>query len=463
VAGQIIFIIILIAGVYFFSRNVSKIRRNILLGKPLKRNDRQKERWLTMARVALGQSKMVKRPISGVLHIFVYAGFVIINIEILEILIDGAFGTHRIFGEWTLGTPLMPTYNFLIASFEILALLVLVGCVIFLIRRNILKLHRFWMYEMTKWPRTDANLILITEIALMAAFLTMNATDHILQERGNEHYITVGLFPVSGLMEGFFSGYSDAALVGIERFAWWFHIVFVIAFLNYVPYSKHFHIFLAFPNTYYSNLEPKGKFNNLESVTKEVKLMLGMPEDAPAGEVAGASSDGTASEAAVAEAPPGFGAKDVFDLTWKNLMDAYSCTECGRCTAACPANITGKKLSPRKIMMDTRDRLEEVGRNIDKQKISSGEIPKRMDDIRGDRNLFNYISEEELWACTTCNACVEACPVQIDPLNIIVEMRRYLVMEQSKMPAELQMMQTKIENNGAPWQFSPADRANWMN
>jgi heterodisulfide reductase subunit C len=427
--GQIIFTILLIAAIVLFTKNVRTVARNIKLGKPLDRNDNKSERWRTMALVALGQSKMLKRPVPAILHIFVYVGFVIINIEILEILIDGVFGTHRVFA------PIGSLYNILIGSFEILAFLVLFGCAIFLIRRNVLKLRRFWKPEMTKWPRTDANLILITEIALMTAFLTMNATDSVLQSRNYGHYVAAGSFPVSGLYSSLFANMSNGSLAAIERFCWWFHIVFVLAFLNYIPYSKHFHILLSFPNVYYSNLKPKGKFTNMESVKKEVELMLNPAATPPADY----------------QPPSGFGAKDIYDLTWKNLMDAYSCTECGRCTSECPANQTGKKLSPRKIMMDTRDRLEEVGKGIDK----NGK------DYKDEKNLFNYITEEELWACTSCNACVEACPVNIDPLNIIVEMRRYLVMEQSKMPSEIQMMLTKVENNGAPWQFAQADRANW--
>ena len=427
--SQFIFICLLAAGIFLFTKNVRKIIRNIRLGKPLDRSDRPGERWMIMIRVALGQSKMVSRPVAGIFHFFIYAGFVIINLEVLEILIDGVFGTHRVFA------PLGFLYNVLIGSFEILALLVFIGCVVFLIRRNILKLKRFWMREMTSWPRTDANIILITEILLMAAFLTMNATDNILQTKNQEHYTSAGSFPVSSLMNSLFASMTTDSLVTFERACWWFHIIGIIAFLNYIPYSKHFHIFLAFPNVYYSNLENKGRFTDMESVTREVKLML----------------DPTAAPPASDTPPSGFGAKDVFDLTWKNIMDAYSCTECGRCSSVCPANQTGKLLSPRKIMMDTRDRAEEAGKNIEK-------IGK---DFRDDKNLFSYISEEELWACTTCNACVEACPVNIDPLNIILEMRRHLVMEQSKVPAELGAMFNKIENNGAPWQFAQADRLNW--
>ena len=428
--GQIFFSVILVAATVWFTINVRKIVRNIRLGRAINRSDRRAERWMTMLKVALGQSKMVARPIAGVLHIFVYAGFVIINIEVLEILIDGIAGTHRVFSF--AGS----LYNFLIGSFEILALLVWVGCVIFLIRRNIIKLKRLQMPELENWPRTDANIILITEILLMTAFLTMNAADSVLQSRGFGHYITAGSFPVSVFIAAGFSSLSSESLILIERLCWWFHIVGILAFLNYIPYSKHFHIFLAFPNTWYSNLDKKGKFNEMENVSREVLLMLD-----PSAPVSPAV-DGEAIK---------FGAKDIYDLTWKQLMDAYSCTECGRCTSECPANQTGKLLSPRKIMMDTRDRLEEVGRGID----------KIGNDFKDDKSLLNYISEEELWACTSCNACVQACPVNIDPLSIILDMRRYLVMEESRVPSELATMFNKIENNGAPWQFAQADRLNW--
>ncbi|REJ83629.1 MAG: (Fe-S)-binding protein [Bacteroidetes bacterium] len=428
--SQVLFTLILAGAVFWFASNVGKIRRNILLGREFEPGGLSSERWKTMAMVALGQSKMVTRPVAGILHFFVYAGFVIINIEVMEILIDGMFGTHRVFSG------IGALYDVLIGSFEILAFMVLLACVIFLIRRNILKLKRFWMPEMTSWPRTDANLILITEILLMAAFLTMNAADSLLQDRGYEHYVIAGAFPVSSFVSAAFAGLSSESLFMIERFCWWFHIIGILAFLNYIPYSKHFHIFLAFPNTYYSNLNSKGKFNNMESVTREVKLMLDPSATPPAD---------------AAAAPARFGAKDVQDLTWKQLMDAYSCTECGRCSSVCPANQTGKLLSPRKIMMDTRDRLEEVGKGIDK----NGK------EYKDEKSLFDYISEEELWACTTCNACTEACPVNIDPLGIIVDLRRFLVMEESKVPAELGGMFNKIENNGAPWQFAQADRMNW--
>jgi len=426
--SQIIFILLLAASIFLFAKNISRISRNIKLGRDLDRTDHAGERWMTMIKVALGQSKMVARPIAGVLHIFVYLGFVIINIEVLEIMIDGITGGHRVFSI------LGPVYNFLIGSFEILAILVLVACLIFLIRRNVLRIKRFWMKEMTSWPRTDANLILITEVLLMTAFLTMNATDQLLQSREFTHYVTAGSFPISSLFAGLFNGMSSEGLVMVERICWWFHIIGILVFLNYVPYSKHFHIFLAFPNTYYSNLKAKGSFTNMSSVTREVKLMLD-PSAVPP-------------EAAV---PERFGARDIFDLNWKQLMDAYSCTECGRCSSVCPANQTGKLLSPRKIMMDTRDRLEEAGKGIE----------KNGPDFRDEKSLLSYITEEELWACTSCNACTEACPVNIDPLSIILDVRRYLVMEESKMPAELGGMFNKIENNGAPWQFAQADRFNW--
>ena len=429
---QIAFLILLAAGIYLFSRKVREVIRNIHLGRDIEINDRKPERWAQMTRVAMGQSKMGSRPVAAFFHLLIYVGFVIINIEVIEIIIDGLFGTHRILSF------LGRFYNFLIASFEILALGVLVACVVFFARRNMLRIKRFWMREMTSWPRTDANLILITEIFLMSAFLFMNAADSLLQSRGAEHYIQAGSFPISSWLIPSIDGLSDSSLMALERFCWWFHIIGILAFLNYVPYSKHFHILLAFPNTWYGKLEPKGQFTNMESVTNEVKLMMD-PSAVPA------PSDPNAP-------PQRFGAKDVKDLTWKQLMDAYSCTECGRCTSSCPANITGKMLSPRKIMMDTRDRLEEVGKNINLHGAGHDD---------GKSLLNDYITPEELWACTSCNACVEACPVLIDPLSIIIDMRRYLVMEQSAAPAELNGMFTKIENNGAPWQFSPADRMNW--
>ena len=430
--SSILFILLLIAGVTLFTLNVRKVMRNIRLGKELDRTDRSAERWGIMARVALGQSKMVTRPIPAILHIFVYVGFVIINIEVVEMFVDGIFGTHR-FLSFTGGF-----YGFLIASFEILAFLVTLGCAIFLVRRNIVRVKRLISKDLTGWPKTDANLILITEILLMSAFFIMNACDSLLVEMGSHHYNIAFAQPVSQFLKPLFSGLSEGNLILIERICWWFHIIGIIAFLNYLPYSKHFHILLAFPNVYYSNLKPKGEFTNLQSVTNEVKAMMD-PSFVP--------------PVADPNVPMRFGAKDVTDLNWKQLLDAYTCTECGRCTSACPANITGKLLSPRKIMMDTRDRLEEVGKNIDKNKGEWKEDGKSL--------LNDYITPEELWACTSCNACVQECPVNIDPLSIIVDMRRYLVMEQSAAPAELNGMFSNTENNGAPWQFSSSDRLNW--
>lgn len=430
--SQILFFILTASAIYLFVRNLRKIRRNILLGKDIDLSDNKDLRFKTMLRVAFGQTKMAARPVPFVLHLVVYAGFILINIEVLEILIDGLFGTHRALSF------LGPVYNVAIGFFEILAFAVLVACIVFLFRRYVIKLNRFQSSELRGFPQKDATAILITEIVLMGALLKMNAADFILQQRGVEHYFQAGSFPVSSwLFAPFYGHFSTETLIGFEHIAWWFHIIGIFAFMNYLPYSKHFHIIMAFPNTYFSNLNATGKLSNMESVTTEVKLMMDPSMQPPA--------DYTP--------PSSFGVKDVKDLTWKNLMDAYTCTECGRCTSVCPQNITGKKLSPRKIMMDTRDRLVEVGNNID----AHGE---HFDD---GKNLHSYISEEELWACNTCNACVQACPVNINPVEIIVEMRRYLVMEKSSAPASLNSMFSNIENNQAPWQFSPADRANWIN
>lgn len=432
---NIIFAIVLIAGLGFFAKNVARLRRNINLGKDVDISDNKPLRWKNMAKIALGQTKMVVRPIPGILHIIVYVGFIIINIEVLEIIIDGLFGTHRIFA------PLGLVYDFLIGSFEILALLVIVAVVIFWIRRNIIRLQRFIKPEMEGWPKKDGNLILYIELVLMFLFLTMNGVDYQLQSMGAEHYTQAGAFPVSQYLTPIFQGISESSLILIERTAWWLHIVGILLFLNYLYYSKHLHILLAFPNTYYGSVEPKGKFKNLEAVTNEVKLM--MDPDA----------DPYAAPAEDAPEPEKFGASDVTDLSWVQLLNAYTCTECGRCTSECPANQTGKMLSPRKIMMDTRDRLEEVGKNID---LNKGEF---VDD--GKQLLGDYITNEELWACTSCNACVEACPISIDPLSIIMDMRQYLVMEQSAAPADLNNMMGNIENNGAPWPFNQMDRLNW--
>jgi heterodisulfide reductase subunit C len=435
---NILFAIVLGLGIGYFSINVKKLVRNIKLGQDVDRSDNPAARWGNMALIALGQSKMVKRPVAGLLHIIVYAGFVIINLEVLEIIIDGLFGTHRVLSF------MGGFYDFLIGSFEILALLVLVAVIAFLIRRNIIKLKRFIHSDLKGWPRSDANYILYFEIALMSLFLLMNASDLWLQQMGFSHYTQVGAFPVSQSIAPVFNGMSEGSVVLLERAFWWLHISGILIFLNYLYFSKHLHILLAFPNTYFADLDPKGKFDNLESVTNEVKLMM----DPNADPFAAPPADANA-------VPAKFGASDVQDLNWVQLLNAYTCTECGRCTSACPANITGKKLSPRKIMMDTRDRLEEVGKNIDANK---GVF------VPDNKTLLNdYITPEELWACTTCNACVEECPVNISPLSIIMDMRRYLVMEQSAAPMSLNAMMSNVENNGAPWQYNQQDRLNWKN
>ena len=432
---NIVFALILLVGIVFFTRNVKKLIRNISLGKSVDVNDNKPQRWRNMAKIALGQSKMVVRPIAGILHILVYVGFIIINIEVLEIILDGLLGTHRLFAG--LGV----VYDVLIASFEILAFLVIVAVIVFWIRRNIIRIQRFMKPEMKGWPKNDGNMILYIELVLMFLFLTMNAADFKLQQLGALHYTEAGSFPISQFIVPLFDGMAAQTLVFIERSAWWLHIVGILFFLNYLYYSKHLHILLAFPNTYYGNLEPKGKFKNLDSVTQEVKLMMDPDADPYAAPVEGAAE------------PEKFGASDVTDLNWVQLLNAYTCTECGRCTSECPANLTGKKLSPRKIMMDTRDRLEEVGKNLD------ANHGKFVDD--GKQLLDDYITREELWACTSCNACTEACPVSIDPLSIIMDMRQYLVMEQSAAPADLNNMMGNIENNGAPWPFNQMDRLNW--
>lgn len=427
---QIVFLLCLATGAEFFRRSVLKIRRNIKLGRDLDISDQPKERIKQTLLVALGQSKMVRRPVAGFFHILIYVGFVLINIEVLEILIDGLFGTHRVFAA-----PLGGLYNGAIAFFEWLALGVLVACVVFLYRRYVQKLPRFTMREMKGWPTKDATIILFVEIVLMGALLQMNATEQVLQVRGE--MAAHGSFPISSWFVPLYDGMSSASLHILERTFWWFHFVGILLFLNYLPFSKHWHIIMAFPNVYYSSLKPKGQLETMDSVTTEVKLMMDPSAAVPEGY----------------EPPAGFGAKDVSDLSWKNLMDAYSCTECGRCSSVCPANITGKLLSPRKVMMDTRDRLEEVGKAMDKA-VSSTPI----DD---GKNLHTYVSAEELWACTTCNACADACPININPVDIIMQMRQYLVMEQSAAPSELNGMFANMENNGAPWQFNQNDKGAW--
>ncbi len=426
---NIAFAILLIIGIGFFAKNIKKLTRNIKLGKEIDRTDNSKARWKSMAMVAIGQSKMIKRPIAAILHIIVYAGFIIVNIEVIEIIIDGLFGTHRVLSF------MGGFYYFLIGSFEVIAFLVLITVIVFWIRRMVIRIPRFWNKEMKGFPKNDALYILYFEMVLMSLFLIMNATDVQFQELSSGNLISQFLTPI-------FNGFTPESLHIIERSAWWVHIVGILVFLNYLYYSKHLHILLAFPNTFYANLNAKGKLNNLEAVTNEVKLMMDPNVDPFA----------AAPEGSENQVPERFGASDVTDLNWVQLLNAYTCTECGRCTSSCPANQTGKELSPRAIMMKTRDRLEEVGANID-------ENGKFIDD--GKQLLNDYITPEELWACTSCNACVEECPVNIDPLSIIIDMRRYLVMEQSAAPQELNMMMTNIENNGAPWQYNQMDRLNW--
>ncbi|HLK28614.1 MAG TPA: (Fe-S)-binding protein [Puia sp.] len=431
IVQQILFIIIAVLAVFLFSKKVMQIRRNILLGKDENYNDNPSARWKNVLLLAFGQKKMFRNPLVAVMHFVIYAGFIIINAEVLEIFLDGIFGTHRLFAS-----PLGGLYIFLINAFEFLAVGVLTVCVIFLLRRNVVKLKRFVSKDLDGWPRSDANYILISEIILMTLFLTMNATDTLLQSRGYGHYAehNTGNFLFSQIIHPLLNGMSNKSLVGLERTCWWIHILGIFAFLNYLPYSKHLHILLAFPNAYYARLWPEGKMRNMPAVQNEVLYAM-QPELAPTD----------------AAAPSKFGAKDVFDLSWRNLLDAYSCTECGRCTAACPANITGKLLSPRKIMMATRDRAEEIGKNINANK-----------EFKDDgKNLLNYISVEELRACTSCNACVEECPVSISPLEIILELRRALVMEDSNAPQEWNSMFSNVENNFAPWKFAPDERDKW--
>ncbi|MCS7017749.1 MAG: (Fe-S)-binding protein [Cytophagales bacterium] len=434
---QLIFLAALVAAALAVGARVQRIANNIRLGRALNRTDRPSERLKTMLLIAFGQKKMFDKPLVGLMHFVIYAAFIIVNIEVLEIVLDGLLGTHRLFAPY-LGS----AYTWLLNFFELLALGVVITCVIFLLRRNLKLVPRFWSREMTAWPRLDANIILLAEIFLMLCLFTMNATDSILQTRADSayvatHYPKVGTFMISALFIPLYKSLDTSTLIVLERGAWWLHILGIMSFAVYVTYSKHLHIALAFPNTYFSNLEPKGKIENMAVVTAEVKSMLGIQE-----------SNGVDTPQQVNR----FGAKDVEDLTWKNLMDAYSCTECGRCTAVCPANITGKLLSPRKIMMDTRDRLEEKGALL-------AQFGKEYDD--GKSLYGNYITKEEVMACTTCNACVDACPININPLDIIVQIRQYIAMEESATPASWNAMFANIENNAAPWAFSASDRFNW--
>ena len=432
--ASIIFIVLFTAGFAFFAKRLLFIKRTIFLGKNKKINDSIAERWKIMFKVAIGQSKIIDRPLAGIMHVIVYLGFILVNVEMLEIIIDGIFHTHRTFA-FTGGF-----YTFLINGFEFFALAVIIACITFLVRRNIGKVKRFHSAEMTTWPKSDANIILFTEIALMSAFLIMNASDGLLQLAGNEHYVKTGDFLISGMLMPLFENFSESTLIFMERFAWWFHITGVLIFMNYVSYSKHLHIFLAFPNVFYSKLTKTGYLSAMESVKKEVELMMSDPYAEP-------PADEEETE------PEKFGASDIQDLSWKTILDAFTCTECGRCTSVCPANITGKILSPRKLLMDVRDRSEMISKEIDKQ---------QKDYKADEKNLFNFITPEEVWACTTCNACAEVCPVNTNHTEIIFSLRRYLVMEESSAPAALNMSFKNIENNGAPWQYSPEDRLLWL-
>ena len=425
---NIIFIGVLFFGLYFFARNLSRLYRNINFGKSIDVRGDRKQRFLNMCKIALGQGKLIKRPVSGMLHVVVYVGFIIINIELLEIVLDGVLGTHRIFSGY-----LGELYGYLISTFELLAFLVVVAVTIFWLRRNVINIKRFFGDNMKGWPKNDANIILYFEIVLMALFITMNATDTNFQAMNSGNLI-------SGYVAVLFDGFSNESLHIIERACWWAHIIGILIFMNYLYFSKHLHILLAFPNTYFAKINNLGEIDNLNSVTNEVKLMMD-PDMA------------FSNETTESEEIEKFGASDVMDLNKLQLLNSYSCTECGRCTSVCPANITGKKLSPRKIMMDTRDRIEEVGRNLD---LNNGVF------VDDEKSLLNdYITKEELWACTSCNACVQECPISIDPLSIILDMRRYLVMEESSAPLELNNMMSNIENNGAPWPYNQMDRLNW--
>jgi len=429
--SQIAFFLLFASMVFFIRRRVLFIARNIRLGRDIQIDDSKAERWKNMLLMALGQKKMFDRPIVGIMHLLIYAGFFLINIEVLEIVLDGLLGTHRIF------LPLLGEtfYSLLLNFFEVLALAVVVVCVIFLIRRNVLPIARFRSPELSSFPRLDANLILVSEIILMMAFFGMNMADAILQSRGTEHYHACGPFWISGFFTPLAESWSTAALIVFERSLWWLHIAGILGFALYVTYSKHLHIALAFPNTWYARLNQKGEMRNMDSITTEVKIALGLAQDSGTPPATGS-----------------FGAKDATDLSWKHLMDAYSCSECGRCTSVCPANLTGKKLSPRKIMMDVRDRITEIGDGMDKNPDWKGD---------GKSLLGDYTTQEEILACTSCNACVEACPIQINPLDIILEMRRYSIMEATQAPASWNSMFSNLENNGAPWAMPASERGKW--
>ncbi len=437
IVSQLLFAAVLATAGFLFSRQVSKIRRNINLGRPTPPVGNAAQRWKNVLRIAIGQGKMAVRIIPGILHIFIYTGFLIINAEVLEIVIDGLFGTHRILGGMLGGM-----YDFITASAEIFMVLVLVATVGFLLRRGPGHIKRFTGVEMKTGNHRDAAIILWTEIFLITCLVTMNASELVLQQRGE--LAAYGSFPFSGLFVPLFQNFDSGMLHGLERIAWWLHILGILAFLNYIPYSKHFHIFTAFPHVYYSDthVKPLGQFAINERVKKEVELILtGDPYATPAEPVADAPVEK-------------FGAKDAPDLKWTDLLAAYTCTECGRCTSVCPANLTGKLLSPRKVMMDTRDRVEDIAKIIDAKGKFEGD---------GKSLLGDYLTKEEIWACTTCNACAEACPVNINPVSIITQLREYAVMEESAAPEQLNSMFNNLQNAGNPWPLSASDRFNWAN
>ena len=431
----IILFSLLFFGVSFFSyKKYHRIYLNIKLGKDYSNTNPTSEKLKNMALIALGQKKMFSRPIPAIFHFFIYVAFVFTQLELLEILLDGFTGSHRMIGHALLDScPAL--YSTLINLIEILSLLALIATFIFLSRRNLLKLPRLNMDELKGWPMKDANIILIGEIILVFGIFLMNSAESawLINSNGTGYH-----FILSSVFALLFISFSADTLQMLSQLGWWLHLIGIFGFILYLPYSKHLHILLAFPNAYLTNPNAKGQINYMPEIYNEIKSMMG-----------------EAVEASDPNAIPKFGARDIIDLSQKNLLDAYACTECGRCTSACPANQTGKKLSPRKIMMDTRDRMEEVGRLMEANNNEWKDDGKSL--------LHNYISVEELRGCTTCNACVEECPVNISPLDIIVQLRRNLIMEESNSPQEWNGMFGNIENNGAPWKFAQSERANWVN